>query len=353
MPNTISDLELLEDIINHDMFESLPPDVSSFIQNLDSPLELTFGAVMGEIWQILVNEITAPLQMLAALVGVIVLCAAANALRESSGSPGTGTASGQAFDMVGVLAGAGIIAMTIAQTVLRTGETLTAAGAFMLTFIPILAGIMAIMGQLISANLFSSAVILAAQVFSQVMIMILMPLSASVLGVSIAGAVNPDLKTEKLAETVKTVVIWVLGISATVFSGLLGLQSLVSGNADSVALKAVKFTISGSVPFIGGAVGDALGVMNASVGVLRNTTGAFGIIAVTAVCLPAILSTVCFRLALSLAGAVSGFFGTERIGTILKSAENVMSIILAMLVCFTLIMVVSIALMIRIAGGAV
>jgi len=350
----MEELQTLEENIHHDIFGALPPEVGDFVQGLDSPLELTFGTVMSEIWSILVNEITAPLQMLASLVGVIVLCALANILRDSSGSGAANSAnsgSTQAFELVGVLAGSGIIVMTVAQTVIRTSESLTAAGAFMLTFIPILAGIMAIMGQLVSANLFSSAVILAAQVFSQVMIMALMPLSASILGVSITGAVNPDLKTEKLGETVKTVVIWTLGICATVFSGLLGLQSLVSGNADSVALKAVKFTISGSVPFIGGAVGDALGVVNASVGVLKNTTGAFGIIAVVAVCLPAILSTVCFRLALSLAGAVSGFFGTERLGTVLKSGENVMSIILAMLVCFTLIMVVSIALMIRIAGG--
>jgi hypothetical protein len=50
-------------------------------------------------------------------------------------------------------------------------------------------------------------------------------------------------------------------------------------------MKAVKFTVSGGVPFIGGAVGDALGVVNGSVAVLKSTTGAFGILAVAAVCL--------------------------------------------------------------------
>ncbi|MCL2755421.1 MAG: stage III sporulation protein AE [Oscillospiraceae bacterium] len=346
----MNELESLESRVNHDLFAALPPDAAELVSNIE-PLEITFGAVMSEIWQIFVGEITAPFQMLIALVGVIVLCAAANALRDSASGAEKNTAAVGAFDMVAVLAGAGVISMAVAGVVMRVIETLTAAGAFMLTFIPILAGIMAIMGQLVSANLFNASVILAAQVFSQVMITALMPLSASVLGVSIAGAVNPDLKTEKLAETVKTAVIWILGISATVFSGLLGLQSLVSGNADSVTMKAVRFTVSGSVPFIGGAMGDALGVVNASVGVLKSTTGAFGIIAIVAVCLPAILSVVGFRLSMSLASAVSGFFGTERIGVILKSGENVMSVILAMLACFTLIMLVSIAMMIRISGA--
>jgi stage III sporulation protein AE len=331
---------------------ALPSEAAEVVDNIE-PLELTFGAVMAEIWRLLKGEVMQPLKLLVSLVGVTVLCAAAGALRDSSGSSksGTGTAAVVAFEMAGVLAGAGIMSAAIASSVIRTSQTLTAAGAFMLTFIPILAGIMAVMGQLVSANLFSGAVVVAAQIFSQVMVTALMPLSASILGVSIAGAVNPDLKTERLADTVKTVVIWVLGFSATIFTGLLALQSLISGNTDSVAMKAVKFTVSGGVPFIGGAVSDALGVVNGSISVLKSTTGAFGIIGVAVVCLPALLSTICFRLALNLSSAVSSLFGADRLTALLKSGENVLSIILAMLVCFMLIMVISIALMIRIGTG--
>jgi stage III sporulation protein AE len=118
-------------------------------------------------------------------------------------------------------------------------------------------------------------------------------------------------------------------------------------------MKAVKFTVSGGVPFIGGAVSDALGVVNGSVAVLKSTTGAFGIVAVVAVCLPALLSVICFRIALALASAISEMFGANRLGSLLKSGEGVLSIILAMLVCFMLVMLVSVALMIRIGSGGV
>ncbi|MCL2071662.1 MAG: stage III sporulation protein AE, partial [Oscillospiraceae bacterium] len=176
-------------------------------------------------------------------------------------------------------------------------------------------------------------------------------LSASILGVSIAGAVSPDLKTEKLADTVKTVVIWILGFLATIFTGLLTVQSLVSGNTDSVAMKAVKFTVSGGVPIIGGAISDALGVVNGSAAILKSTTGAFGIVAIAAVCLPVLLSIAGYRIALTLAATVSDMFGASRLSVLLKSGENVLTIILAMLVCFAVIMLVSIALMIRIGTG--
>ena len=271
--------EFVPNFKQDEISDALPEAAREFMDEV-RPLELTFGMVVSEIWDLLKKEITKPLKMFISLAGVIILCAAAETLRDSGAK--SGTAAVQAFEMAGVLAGAGIMSAAIAESVARTSQTLTAAAAFMLTFIPILAGIMAVMGQIVSANLFNSSVLLAAQVFSQVMITALMPLSASVLGVSIAGAVSPDLKTENLAKTVKTVIIWVLGFLATIFAGLLTVQSLVSGNTDTVAMKAVKFTVSGGVPFIGGAVSDALGVVNGSVSVLKSSTGAFGIIAITA-----------------------------------------------------------------------
>jgi stage III sporulation protein AE len=342
------DLGAPQDFGHQEIMEALPEEIQGYMEEVE-PLELTFGAVVAEIWKLLKQEITKPLKLFGALVGVIVLCAAAETLRDTGSK--TGTAAVQAFEMAGILAGAGIMSAAIADCVIRTSETLTAAAAFMLTFIPILAGIMAVMGQLISANLFNSSVLIAAQIFSQVMVTALMPLSASIIGVSIAGAVSPDLKTERLANTVKTTVVWVLGFLATVFAGLLTVQSLVSGNTDSVAMKAVKFTVSGGVPIIGGAVSDALGVVNGSVAVLKSTTGAFGIIALCAVCLPSLLSVIGFRIALTLAAAISALFGAARLESLLKSGESVLSIILAMVVCFMFIMLVSIALMIRIGGG--
>jgi len=337
---------------NADITGALPDEALEIADNLnvtpdEGALNLTFGGVMSEIRRLMKSEVTKPLKLFASLCAVILLCSLAEALRDSS----NGSGAVKAFETAGVLAGAGMISGFIAESVVRTSGVLSAAGAFMLTLIPILAGIMAVMGQMTAAGLFNSSVIVAAQIFSEVMAAALMPLSATILGVSVASAVTPDLETGKLASAVKTVVIWVLGFSATVFTGLLTVQSLVASAADSVAMKAVKFTVSGGVPIVGGAVSDAIGIAANGLALLKSTTGAFGIIALAAVCLPPLLSAVCFRLALTAAGAVSDLFGVKRLGTLIKSAENVMSIILAMIICFSMVMLVSIALMLKMGGG--
>jgi len=338
---------------NSEITDALPEDALDVAENLGvtpdgGALNLTFGRVMGEIIGMIKTEIAKPLRLFACLSGVILLCALAESLRDSSG--GNNNAAKKAFETAGVLAGAGMMSGAIAECVVRASDALTAAGAFMLTFIPVMAGILAVMGQMTAAGIFGSSVVAAAQIFSEIMAAALMPLSASVLGVSIAGAVTPDLQTYKLAAAVKKIVIWTLGLSATLFTGLLGIQGMVAASADSLAMKAAKFTVSGSVPIVGGAVSDALGIAAGSVSILKSTTGAFGLIALAAVCLPPLLSALCFRLALTAAAAISDIFGVGRLGSLIRSGESVMAIILAMIICFALIMLVSTAFMMKIGG---
>lgn len=329
------------------IIDALPDDLRDKLEESDitpdnsGALALSVEDVFGFIWDSFNKEITKPLTMLISLVGVVLLCAVIEALRDSTGS----STAIKTFNVVGVLAGAGMMCVYISECVVRTSSTLKAGGTFLVTFIPVFAGIMAVCGQLTTAPVFNSIIIIAAQVFSHIMILVLMPLSSCILGVSAAGAVNPDLKVERIAELVKKIVIWILGILVTVFVGMLSLQSFVTNAADTVAMKATKFAVSNAVPIVGGAISDALMTVKGSLGLLRSSTGTFGIIAGLGILLPAVISVVCYKIALGIAGAISDLFGISQLTSLLKSGENVVTIILAMLSCFALLAVISIALM--------
>ena len=78
-----------------------------------------------------------------------------------------------------------------------------------------------------------------------------MPVSMSILGISLAGSVCGELKLETLAQAVKKTVIWILGLIMTVFVALLAMQSFITVPSDNVGIKAARFTVSNGVPFIG------------------------------------------------------------------------------------------------------
>jgi len=354
---------LEDDFGQSELIDALPDSAREMLEDSDitpdnaGALSLTPFSVIKSMWDIFMDELTRPLRMLAALTGVILLCAVAETLRDSAGGSVSIAASGgqasDAFGIVGVLAGAGMMIIYISDIVARAAATLNAGGAFLLTFVPIFAGIMVITGQLTTATVFSMSLIMAGQVFMYITAVFLTPLTSVILGVSTAGAVSPDLKVDALSETVKKIVILTLGLLVTLFTGLLSLQSFISSSADTVAMKAARFTVSSSVPFVGGAVGDALSTVRGSVNLLRNSTGTFGIIAGIAIIAPTLISVFVHKIALSIAAAVSSVFGLLRLSALLKSGESVLSIIFALLFCFTLVVVISVGLMLFIWNGGV
>jgi stage III sporulation protein AE len=348
-----------EDYGQGDLMDALPGTAREFMHENDitpdnaGALSFTPLSVIRGVLDLFLDELSRPLRMLAALTGVILLCAAAETLRDSTGSAGNTNRASDTFGVVGVLAGAGLMIMYVSEIVARAAVTLNAGATFLLVFVPVFAGIMAICGQLTTASVFSGILITAGQVFAYITSVVLTPLASCILGVSAAGAVNPDLKIDSLAKTLAKVVSWALALLVTIFTGLLSLQSLISTSADTVAMRAVKFTVSSTVPIVGGAVTDALATVRGSLNLLRGSTGTFGIIAGLAIIAPTMISVFCHKLALGVAAAVSDMFGLKTLSSLLRSGESVTGIIFALLFCFTLVMVISVALMLLLWNGGV
>ena len=336
-----------------ELMEALPDETREFMRehgitpDNSGALAFTPFTVISGLITAVTDELLRPLRMLAALVGVILLCAAAETLRDSAG----GSRASETFRIVGVLAGAGMMIVYVSDVITRAMVTLNAGASFLLVFVPVFAGIMAVCGQLTTASVFSGSLIAAGQVFIWVMSAFLVPLTSCVLGVSAAGAVNPDLKVDSLVRTTSKVVTWTLVLLVTIFTGLLSLQSFISTSADTVTMRAMKFTVSSTVPIVGGAVTDALATVRGSLNLLRGSTGTFGIIAGIAVLAPAMISVLVHKLALSLAAAVADIFDLKPLSALLRSGESVAGMVFAMLFCFMLVLVVSVALMLLIWNG--
>ena len=315
--------------------------------NVDTD-SLTVDKVINNIIEMLKNSISSPLKLLVSLLSVIMLCSIANVFAETAG----GNVS-TIFSVVSVLACSTITVTAASDALTAASKTLESGSVFLASFIPAFAGMVAASGHVSSAAMFNSIVMGGAQIFMQLASKVLIPVSMSVMGISLAGGVCPDLRLCSLADAVKKTVIWILGLIMTVFVALLAMQSFITVPADNVGIKAARFTVSNSVPFIGGAVSDSLSVMYGGVGLIRNNFGVFGILAGGALILPSIISVLCYKLAFSIAASASELFGISSLTGLLRCAEGVSSIIVAMLVSFLMMAIISISIMIFMAGGTV
>lgn len=333
-----------------EIYEALPDEARAYMDEKNitpennGAMNLSVRGILSDLWELLVENAEKPLKMFASLTAVILLTALLGGLKNGVGQPKTD----YVFTLVSSLCGTMIAASFLSGALSGIDAALSAASDFMLTYVPVLAGIIAVGGQTASASVFTSVMMVVIEVLTQITSKLLIPLSAVMLGVSAAGGLNPELKIERIAEGIKKVIVWALGLIMTVFIGILTLQSSIASAADSLALRAARFAVSTGIPFVGGAVSDALATVKGSLTLLKSGVGSFGIIAVSCLLLPTALHALCYRLFLFAAEILSEIFSAEALGKIIRCGESVMSILIAIIVCMFLFATISTALLITV-----
>ena len=113
---------------------------------------------------------------------------------------------------------------------------------------------------------------------------LLLPLVYLYIGLLTAAACLPENRLGAIAEALKKLVTWILTTALLVFTIYLSIVRIISGSADSATVKVAKAAISGVVPVVGGIIADASETVLAGAGMLKNTIGVFGMLAILAAC---------------------------------------------------------------------
>lgn len=324
-----------EDVGQSEIVDTLPDEARSTLEDNgitpdnSGALSLTFGGVLSYIWELIKDKATKPLQMLCALCGVVLFCALAESMA------GEGSLKG-VFSVVGVLCGAGIAAGAVCEVLDMTLGVLSASADTVTVLVPVITGIAAALGHINTASAVNAAALAATQVFSQISVNVLAPLCCTVMGVSVAGAVHPEMKLDKLSELIKKIVVWGLTLLMTVFMSVLSIQTLVASSADNTAIKTAKFMVSQGVPIVGSTVSDAVNTVSGGMFLLKNSIGTYGIIALAIIILPILVTLFCYKLAVFCAQTAAEMFALKELSSLFKSCCSVVTIIIAVTFCFLL-----------------
>ncbi len=332
--------------------DAVPPEAAEILEaeNIDPDNggagALSFENALGYLGSMFLEQAAAPLRLLVSLCGIILLCGLSASVSDNSSDRLSGL-----FTTVGVLAGAGMTVAAISDILSSTLELLSTASIFITTFIPIFAGVLSVMGRATTASAINTVTLAATQLFSQLAVNFLAPLCGAIMGLSITGAVHPQLNLSRLGELIKKIVVWALSLLMTVFMSILSVQTFVTSSADSVLIRTAKFAVSSGVPIIGGTISDAVNTVHSSLAIIKSSVGTYGLIAAAVIILPTLINVVCYRLSVTAAEAVSEVFGVKELSALLKSCGTVMSIIIAVIVCFLLLNTIAAVIMLSMANG--
>ncbi len=338
------------------LWQSLPDATKRSLQELGldeiSPqniTELQPGSVFEEVWQSMLTALRSPFATLTAVTGVVIL----SAFLEGVGSTATGMGSSlsQVFSVVSSVTICAAIALPVIDCITSTAEAITNVANFMLSFLPIFTGVITAGGQPITASTYHIFLFWICQVIAQFSAGTLVPLMGIYLGISVASSAAPSLNLSGTVGLIKTILSWAMGLMMTIFVGLLTISSIVSSSGDTVSVKTARFLIGSFVPVVGGALSEAFAAAQGCVRLLKTTLGAYGVIGTAAIFLPVISRLVAWYVTINISGVLSEVLSLSKISALLKSVAATLGLLLAMVLCFALLLIISTTIMLMVGQG--
>ena len=231
-------------------------------------------------------------------------------------------------------------------------DTVRGAASLMLAYVPIMIGVMAFSGHIVSSGGYYATVMTASQGLAQLSTVFFSPLLHMLLALSVTSAISERVRLSGICELLSKLMKWSLTFAMTIFTAILSIQGFAAGAADSAASKAMRFALSSFIPVIGSSVSEAYRTIQGSVNLLRSGMGIFVIIAVIVAFLPHIIRIVLWQLSVNVAKTVAETFGVNSTVTVLSSISSVLSVLTAVIVCLCSVFLISTGVLMAVGGAS-
>lgn len=219
-------------------------------------------------------------------------------------------------------------------------SSVAACAVFEKSLIPVLAGVLTASGNPASALSVQGAAFAAAQAITALCENFALALIGITAALGISGALLPTLRLSAVGELLRKTVSTVLGISATLFSGLLSIKCVIAGSADSLTARGVRLATSTLVPVVGGALSEAYSSITGSITLVKNTVGVYGLAALFFIGVPSAIQLMLWAAAMRAAAAFAELLGCPTQGEILKNIGYVFSMTNTLLIlCIAVLMI--------------
>lgn len=341
----------IEDSGIDEVIDELPDSVNDFftqndidVYDADWVSKIDTASAFDMIWSFVTSGGKRPFLALSEMVAVIIIYAAVNAFTDPKG------ASSDTMSYIFSV----IIAITLIKNiVVAVGGCVSAikgTGVFMLSFVPVYAGIVTVSGAPATAVSSSALLLGAAELTVQACAFLIVPLMSAYLCLGVATGMSPLIKDSGIADAIKKVATWVLSLCFTVFLGLLSMQTTISAASDNLSVKTAKFMVGSFVPVVGSSLSEAVSTVLGSVSILKNSVGIYAVIAILVMLLPIVIELLLWRIIIMICTSASSMFALNKTPQILKAADSVLALLIGIVLFVGALFIISLAVVIR-AGG--
>lgn len=316
------------DMSEYDFSSDLSEDASRILSDIgvdgvdyDALLNTSPRKIIDMLIGIVSGELKQPLKTMGIIVAVLAMAAVAESFHKKKSESGTVTELFFSLMMVFT------VAIPVSKTLTAAIAAIELSANFMLAYIPVFAGVVSMSGMPVTAVSYSAVTVGIAEITAQFCAQFVTGIVGIILCFVFLSSVSQTINSERIINLLKKVVTVVLSLLATVFVGMITIKGMLSAATDSVAIRGVKLIAGNAIPIVGGAIGDAYTSVLGSLGLIKNTVGTFGIVAVAAIHLPAVIELLLWYMILTLCSVFSGVLGISNCEKTLNGLASAVALI--------------------------
>lgn len=329
------DIDKYNDEFSYDeMISSIDFDTVAILSNMgiteisyENVFSVTPKKVFDSFLEVFFNSFKKPLKYFFSVTGVMAIMAL---LTNLSRSPETVT-------LIGSSCIACLLAVPVVSLITRSFSVLEALSIFTSSFAGVFCAVVSASGGMIQGTSFLGLNIALNSVMSVILSGVSKPLANCMCALSFLSCFNIKTFSERMSDLFKKFYVFILGILTTVFSGLSAIKTILGGSADTVAVKGIKFLVGRSLPIVGGIVSESYQSVIASLGLIKNTLGVFGILTVVITVLPIVMELFIWCLSFNFISTVSEIFGCFKIQNLILVFKDVIILLIAT-ICFSAVL---------------
>ena len=335
--------------VNSELNEDIPLLSSKTIQEIGvQGLTLSWQTIWKTVTGSLFKELAANTHLMGKLLFLAVLCAMLQNLQNSFEQSGISLLAYSVcfiFMMV-------IVLTAFYNAVLLATNTVGYMVGFMEALLPLLISLLAGVGALTSAALFTPLMLFVINSVSIIIKDVVLPLLFLTATLDCLNFLSDKYRLSNLASLLKQIGMMVLGLTMVLFIGIITIQGAAGSVADGLALRSAKFATATFIPVVGKVLADAVElVMGASL-VIKNAVGIFGVMVVVLLCLFPLIKLLSLIVVIKISGALVQPMGDEKMSKCLDTMGNNLLLVFGAVLIVALMFFLAITMIVAVGSAA-
>lgn len=223
---------------------------------------------------------------------------------------------------------------------------------FMEALLPLLISLLAGVGALTSAALFTPLMLFVISSVSLIIKDIVLPLLFLTATLDCLNFLSDKYRLSNLASFLKQTGMVILGLTMALFIGIITIQGAAGSVADGLTLRTAKFATATFIPVVGKVLADTVElVMGASL-LIKNAVGIFGVITVFLICLFPLLKLLSLIVVIKISGALVQPMGDEKMAKCLDAMGNNLLVVFGAVLIVALMFFLAITMIVAVGSAA-